>query len=79
MKGERDMDLESAHRLGQNLLTGNTAGAFAIASTVMILYKCKFGRGLPLTQKFFLYVLMAVVLVIIHEFITMLARFLTNL
>ena len=71
--------LESAHLLGQNLLSGNTSGVFAMASTVMILYKCKFGRGLPLTQRFFLYVLMAVVLVVIYEVITMLARFLTNL
>ena len=71
--------IESAHLLGQKLLTGNTAGVYAMASIVMILYKCKFGRGLPLTQRFFLYVLMAVVLVIIYEAITMLARFLTNL
>lgn len=71
--------LESAHLLGQNLLSGNTSGVFAMASTVMILYKCKFGRGLPLTQKFFLYTLMAVVLVIIYEFITMLAQVLANL
>lgn len=77
--GGVDVDLESAHRLGQKLLTGNTVGVFAMASTLMILYKCKFGRGLPLTQKFFLYVLMAVVFAIIYEVITMSAQFLTNL